>query len=57
MNYNLILARYGEIGVKSPKIRVHFEKDLLKILKQHLIVKLKEIKVEYIFIQKTLMKD
>lgn len=33
MNYNLILARYGEIGVKSPKIRVHFEKRLVKNIK------------------------
>lgn len=33
MNYNLILVRYGEIGVKSPKIRVRFEKRLVKNIK------------------------
>ena len=25
MNYDLIIARYGEIGLKSPKIRSRFE--------------------------------
>ena len=33
MNYDLILARYGEIGVKSPKIRARFEKKLVKNIK------------------------
>ena len=33
MNYDLILARYGEIGVKSPKIRARFEKRLVKNIK------------------------
>ena len=33
MDYNLILARYGEIGVKSPKIRARFERRLVKNIK------------------------
>ncbi|WP_407431163.1 tRNA uracil 4-sulfurtransferase ThiI [Methanobrevibacter sp.] len=33
MNYDLILARYGEIGVKSPKIRARFERRLVKNIK------------------------
>ena len=30
MNYDLIIARYGEIGLKSPKIRSRFERKLVK---------------------------
>ncbi|MBQ2831769.1 tRNA uracil 4-sulfurtransferase ThiI [Methanobrevibacter sp.] len=30
MNHDLIIARYGEIGLKSPKIRSRFEKKLVK---------------------------
>ena len=26
MNYDLIIARYGEIGIKSPRVRSRFEK-------------------------------
>ena len=33
MNYELIIARYGEIGLKSPKIRSRFEKKLVKNIK------------------------
>lgn len=33
MNYDLIIARYGEIGIKSPKIRSRFEKKLVKNIK------------------------
>ena len=33
MNYDLIIARYGEIGVKSPKIRSRFERRLVKNIK------------------------
>ena len=33
MNYDLIIARYGEIGVKSPKIRARFERKLVKNIK------------------------
>lgn len=33
MNYDLIIARYGEIGLKSPKIRSRFEKKLVKNIK------------------------
>ena len=33
MNYDLIIARYGEIGVKSPKIRSRFERKLVKNIK------------------------
>lgn len=30
MNYDLIIARYGEIGVKSSGVRSQFEKRLVK---------------------------
>ena len=33
MNYDLIIARYGEIGIKSPKIRSRFERRLVKNIK------------------------
>lgn len=33
MNYDLIIARYGEIGVKSSKIRSRFEKRLVRNIK------------------------
>ena len=33
MNHDLIIARYGEIGLKSPKIRSRFEKKLVKNIK------------------------
>ena len=33
MDYDLIIARYGEIGLKSPKIRSHFEKSLVDNIK------------------------
>lgn len=33
LNYDLIIARYGEIGVKSSKIRARFEKKLVKNIK------------------------
>ena len=33
MDYDLIIARYGEIGLKSPKIRSRFEKKLVKNIK------------------------
>ena len=33
MNYDVIIARYGEIGLKSPKIRSRFEKKLVKNIK------------------------
>jgi len=33
MNYDLIIVRYGEIGVKSPKIRSKFERKLIKNIK------------------------
>lgn len=33
MNYDLIIARYGEIGVKSSKVRARFEKKLVKNIK------------------------
>ncbi|AMD16837.1 tRNA sulfurtransferase [Methanobrevibacter sp. YE315] len=33
MNHDLIIARYGEIGLKSPKIRSRFEKRLVKNIK------------------------
>ena len=33
MNYDLIIARYGEIGIKSPKIRSRFERKLVKNIK------------------------
>ena len=33
MNHDVIIARYGEIGLKSPKIRSRFEKRLVKNIK------------------------
>ena len=33
MNYDLIIARYGEIGLKSPKIRSRFERKLVNNIK------------------------
>ena len=33
MKYDLIIARYGEIGIKSPKIRSRFERKLVKNIK------------------------
>ena len=33
MNHDLIIARYGEIGLKSPKVRSRFEKKLVKNIK------------------------
>ena len=33
MNYDVIIARYGEIGIKSPKIRSRFERKLVKNIK------------------------
>ena len=33
MNHELIIARYGEIGLKSPKIRSRFERKLVKNIK------------------------
>ena len=33
MNYDLIIARYGEIGIKSPKIRSRFERKIVKNIK------------------------
>ena len=33
MNHDVIIARYGEIGLKSPKIRSRFERKLVKNIK------------------------
>lgn len=33
MNYNLIIARYGEIGIKSPRVRSRFERKLKSNIK------------------------
>ena len=33
MNYGVVIARYGEIGLKSPKIRSRFERKLVKNIK------------------------
>lgn len=33
MNHDVIIARYGEIGLKSPKIRARFERKLVKNIK------------------------
>ncbi|WP_407423676.1 tRNA uracil 4-sulfurtransferase ThiI [Methanobrevibacter sp.] len=33
MNYDVVIARYGEIGLKSPKIRSRFERKLVKNIK------------------------
>jgi tRNA uracil 4-sulfurtransferase len=36
MNYDLIIVRYGEIGVKSPKVRRRFENKLISNIKRKL---------------------
>lgn len=36
MNYDLIILRYGEIGVKSPKVRRRFENRLISNIKKKL---------------------
>ena len=54
MNYDVVIARYGEIGLKSSKVRARFERKLVKILKQLLTVKLTETREEYISFQKTM---
>lgn len=33
MDYNLIIARYGEVGLKSPKVRSRFERKLVENIK------------------------
>lgn len=41
MDYELIIVRYGEIGVKSPKVRRRFENKLIKNIKNKLDCKIK----------------
>ena len=36
MDYDLIIVRYGEIGVKSPKVRRRFENKLISNIKRKL---------------------
>ena len=33
MNYDVVIARYGEIGLKSSKVRARFERKLVKNIK------------------------
>lgn len=40
MNYDLIIVRYGEIGVKSPKVRRRFENKLISNIKNKLDCKI-----------------
>ena len=40
MNYELIIVRYGEIGVKSPSVRRRFENQLIKNIKDKLNCKI-----------------
>ncbi len=40
MNYDLIILRYGEIGVKSPKVRRRFENQLISNIKKKLDCKI-----------------
>lgn len=40
MDYDLIIVRYGEIGVKSPKVRRRFEKKLISNIKNKLDCKI-----------------
>lgn len=49
MDYDLIIARYGEIGVKSPKVRRRFENQLISNIKNKLDCKI-EINQGRIFI-------
>jgi thiamine biosynthesis protein ThiI len=41
MNYDLIIVRYGEIGVKSPKVRRRFENKLISNIKSKLNCEIK----------------
>ncbi len=41
MNYDLIIVRYGEIGVKSPRVRRRFENKLISNIKNKLDCKIK----------------
>ncbi len=41
MDYDLIIVRYGEIGVKSPKVRRRFENKLISNIKNKLDCKIK----------------
>lgn len=54
MNYDVVIARYGEIGLKSSKVRARFERKLVKNIKALLTVKLTETREEYISFQKTM---
>lgn len=40
MNYDLIIVRYGEIGVKSPKVRRRFENKLISNIKSKINCKI-----------------
>ncbi|MGZ7047836.1 MAG: tRNA uracil 4-sulfurtransferase ThiI [Methanobacterium sp.] len=40
MNYDLIMVRYGEIGVKSPKVRRRFENKLISNIKSKINCKI-----------------
>ena len=56
MNYDLIIARYGEIGLKSPKVRKRFENRLIHNIQASIDA---EIKIDQarIFIKTTNFKD
>lgn len=41
MNHNLIIIRYGEIGIKSPKVRRRFENQLIDNIKKKINNKIK----------------
>ena len=48
MNYDVVIARYGEIGLKSSKVRARFERKLVKNIKAAIDWE------EYISFQKTM---
>lgn len=56
MDYDLIIVRYGEIGVKSPKVRRRFENKLISNIKNKLDCKI-EINQGRIFLYPENYKD
>lgn len=56
MDYDLIIVRYGEIGVKSPKVRRRFENRLISNIKNKLDCKI-EINQGRIFLYPQNFKD
>ena len=54
MNYDVVIARYGEIGLKSSKVRARFERKLVKNIKAAIDCEVDRNREEYISFQKTM---